>query len=68
MTILDSLHREYITDEKGHRKSVVPTIPEFEELLEDLSDLGAIAERCDEPTVSHEDVLAGLKEDGLLPD
>jgi hypothetical protein len=39
---------------------------ELEELLEDLEDLATLAERRDEPTLSHEEVLAELRRDGLL--
>ena len=39
---------------------------EYEELLEDIEDLAAIAERRDEPTVTHEELLARLNRDGIL--
>jgi hypothetical protein len=42
-------------------------IGDYERLLEDLQDLAAIAERRDEPTISHEELVAELKRDGLLP-
>ena len=38
------------------------------ELMEDISDLAAVAERREEPTRSHEQVLEELKRDGLLQD
>jgi len=38
---------EYITDAKGRRKSVILSIHEFEELMEDLHDLAVLAERKD---------------------
>ena len=41
-------------------------IEEFEELLEDVEDLAAVAERRDEPTISHDELLAELKRDGLI--
>lgn len=58
------LHVEYITDEDGAKKAVVLQLEEFEELLEDLHDLAVLAERRDEETVSHDQVLAELKGDG----
>lgn len=61
-----ALHPQYITDANGARVSVVLPIREYEELLEDLSDLAALAERRDEPTIPHEEVIAGLKRDGVL--
>lgn len=58
------LHVEYITDEDGAKKAVVLQIEEFEELLEDLHDLAVVAERRDEETVSHDEMLAELEGDG----
>jgi hypothetical protein len=66
MIKLNDLHPEYITDEKGKKKSVILPIAEFEALIEDMEDLAAVAERREEPTLSHEDVVAELKKDGLL--
>lgn len=59
---------QYLTDEDGTRTGVLLSMDEYEELLEDLHDLAAIAERRDEPTLTHEEVVAHLKADGLLPD
>ena len=66
MTAFDTLHPQYITDTNGEKISVVLSVKEFEALMEDLEDLAVIAERRDEPSVSHEDLLKELKEDGLL--
>lgn len=66
MIKLNDLHPEYITDEKGEKKSVILPIYEFEELVEDIEDLAAVAERREEPTISHEDLITELKRDGLL--
>jgi len=63
---MTQLQPQYITDSAGQRVSVVIPVAEFEELLEDLNDLAAIAERRDEPSISHEEVIAGLKRDGLI--
>ncbi len=60
------LHLRYLTDEKGEKQAVVLPIAEFEELIEDLEDLAAVAERRNEPTVSHEELLTRLAEDGYL--
>jgi len=68
MIKLNDLHPEYITDEKGEKKSVILPIYEFEELVEDIEDLAAVAERREEPTISHEDLITELKRDGLLED
>ena len=58
----------YVTDEDGQKKAVLMPIADYERLMEDLSDLSAIADRRKEPTVSHEEFLAELKKDGILQD
>lgn len=57
---------QYVTDEDGQKKAVLMPIADYERLMEDLSDLSAIADRRKEPTVSHEEFLAELKKDGIL--
>jgi hypothetical protein len=66
-TIRD-LQAQYVTDENGKKTAVILPIEEFEELLEDLQDLAVLAERRDEPAISHEEVVARLKRDGYLQD
>ena len=61
-----NLHPQFITDAVGKRVSVVIPLAEYEELLEDIEDLAALAERRDEPTISHEELIIGLKRDGIL--
>ena len=58
---------QYVSDETGRRTAVLLPIEDYERILEDLEDLAAIAERRDEPTVPHEELIAELKRDGLLP-
>ena len=62
------LQAQYITDETGKKTAVILPIEEFEELMEDLQDLAILAERRDEPTIPHEEVVAKLKRDGYLQD
>ena len=57
---------QYITDDQGNRVSVVLPVDEYQELIEDLKDLATVAERREEETVSHAEVLAALKADGKL--
>ncbi len=64
----NTLHLQYITDEAGEKTAVILPIDEFHELLEDIEDLAAVADRRTEPTVSHETLLAALRADGLLSD
>lgn len=66
MLKLKNLHPQYITDEKGRKKSVILPVSEFAELIEDIEDLARVAERRDEPTISHKDLVAELRRDGLL--
>lgn len=57
---------QYVTNQAGEKTAVIMPISEFEELLEDLQDLATVAERRGEPTISHDELLAELKRDGLL--
>jgi hypothetical protein len=57
---------QYLTNDAGERVSVVMPLADYEELLEDLADLVAIAERRDDATVEHDPLVARLKSDGLL--
>ncbi len=66
MTQISNLHPQYITNEAGEKTAVILSISEFQELLEDIDDLAIAAERLDESTNSHEEVVAQLKKDGLL--
>jgi PHD/YefM family antitoxin component YafN of YafNO toxin-antitoxin module len=62
------LQAQYVTDQNGKKTAVILPIEEFEELLEDLDDLAVLAERRDEPTIPHEEVIERLKRDGFLQD
>ncbi|WP_257284227.1 hypothetical protein [Endozoicomonas sp. SESOKO1] len=57
---------QYITDDQGNRVSVVLSVDDYQELLDDLEDLAAVAERRDEESISHDDVLKHLKASGKL--
>lgn len=57
---------QYITDEQGKKTAVILSLDAYNELMEDLSDLAAIAERRNEATISHKDLLAELKTDGCI--
>ena len=58
---------QFVTNAAGEKTAVIVPLADYQELLEDLSDLAAIAERRDEPTVSHDELLSELKRDGHLP-
>ncbi len=65
---MDSVKKEirFITDENGNKQSVVIPVETYEEIIEDIRDLAAIAERKDDKTLSLEEVKKNLKADGLL--
>ncbi|MFO1352039.1 MAG: hypothetical protein U1F68_15725 [Gammaproteobacteria bacterium] len=60
------MNTQYIIDETGKCVSVVLPVAEYEALLEDLDDLAAVAERHDEDTVEHAELIAKLKADAIL--
>ncbi|MFL6277097.1 MAG: hypothetical protein ACJ74G_18085 [Blastocatellia bacterium] len=64
----DEIEYQYVTNAAGEKTAVVMPIGTFEQLLEDLEDLAAVAERREEETVTHADLIAELKTDGLLQD
>ncbi|MGI8425068.1 MAG: hypothetical protein ACR2M4_00395 [Actinomycetota bacterium] len=66
MVELAELHLQYITDETGEKTSVIVPLAEFKELVEDIEDLATVAERREESTISHEELVTVLKRDGLL--
>jgi hypothetical protein len=60
------LSLNYITNELGEKTAVILPISQFEELLQDIEDLAIVAERRDEPTISHADLIAELQQDDLI--
>lgn len=60
------LVKQYVTNEAGEKTAVILPIDEYQELMEDIEDLAAIAERREEPTISHEQLLTELRQDGLI--
>lgn len=57
---------KYLIDEDGKKTSVVLSVEDYEEILEDIHDLAVIAERKDEPTINFDKLKTRLKSDGLL--
>lgn len=66
MEKLKKIKPKFIIDEKGEKKSVILSVTEYNELLEDIEDLAKVAERREEYTLSHEELVKQLKEDGLI--
>jgi hypothetical protein len=61
MIKLDNVCPQYITDEKGKKKSVILSISKFQELIEDIEDLAAVAERRDDPTMSRVETIGSKR-------
>lgn len=66
MSGLLQVHPKYVTDEEGRKTAVLLSIEEFDNLIEDLGDLAIAAERRDEPSIPHQQVVAELEKDGYL--
>ncbi len=68
MRMLDMKHDDlqYVMNQAGEKTAVILSINEYEALLEDLQDLAAVAERRSESTISHEELLAELKQDSII--
>ncbi len=66
MLTIKELQAQYVTNETGKKIAVILPIEEFKELLEDIEDLAVLAERRDEPSIPHDEVVAKLKRDGRL--
>jgi len=60
------VHPKYVTDEEGRKTAVLLSIEEFDDLIEDLGDLAIAAERRDERSIPHQQVVAELEKDGYL--
>jgi len=66
MINIEELHPQFITDESGNKQAVVLPMEDFQELIEDLEDLAAVAERREEPKTDHDEFIKELKNSGLL--
>lgn len=66
MLDIKNLKIEYVTNREGEKTAVIVPIDNFEELMEDIEDLAAAAERREEPTIGHDQLVAELKQDGLI--
>lgn len=66
MLDINKLEVQFVMNQAGDKTAVILSIRDFEELMEDIDDLASVAERREEPTISHEQLLAELKRDGLL--
>jgi hypothetical protein len=58
--------QQFVVDSDGKKQAVIVPLEEYERLLEDLHDLAVVAERRDDETISFEEMIGRLREDGLL--
>jgi hypothetical protein len=66
MLDLRQLKPQYVINEAGEKTAIILPLEAFEELLEDIEDLAIVAERREEPTMTHGQLVTELKRDGLL--
>jgi len=66
MVDLKQLDVQYVTNQVGEKTAVILSLTSFRDLIEDLEDLAMAAERRDESTISHDELINELKQDGLL--
>jgi len=57
---------QFLVNENGEKIAAVIPIEEYHELMEDLEDIAAIAERRNEETIPWEEVKKELIANGLL--
>jgi len=66
MTMPININPNYITNNNGEKVSVILSIKEFENILEDIEDLAIVAQRKDEQNTSHQDFIKELKSDAII--
>lgn len=57
---------QFISNENGEKNFVVLSYHDYKQLLEDIEDLAIVAERIYEPSITHEQFIQELKNDGYL--
>ncbi len=57
---------QYITDDRGKKQSVILPVDTYEEMLEDIQDLVAVAERRKERSIPLDEMKKRLKRDGII--
>jgi len=57
---------QYITDNRGRKQSVILPVETYHEMLEDIQDLVAVAERQKERSVPLDEMKKRLKRDGVI--
>ena len=59
---------QYLTNEEGKKTAVIVLWEDYIRFMEDVEDLAAVAERREEPRISHDQFLEHLRKDGILHD
>ena len=68
MTTATKLHPKYITKPDGSPSAIILPVKEYDQLIEATGDLAVAAERINEPSIPHTQVVCELKDDGYLSD
>ncbi|MDZ7725312.1 MAG: hypothetical protein U5R06_21465 [candidate division KSB1 bacterium] len=63
-----NINPEFIVDQQGKKRAVILSIEEYEQPVEDIHDLTALAERREEEPIPHSRVIEELKRDGCFAD
>jgi|BarGraIncu00222A_1022003.scaffolds.fasta_scaffold60389_3 hypothetical protein len=66
MVDIKKFRLRFVTNRKGKKTEVIMKVKDFEELLEDLNDMSIVAERRDEETISHKDLVKDLKRNDII--
>ena len=66
MLDVKQLELQYVTNDAGEKTAVILPIDQFQELIDDIEDLATVAERRDELTLPHKQLVAELKRDGVI--
>ena len=57
---------KFVVDTNGRKTGIILSLKRYQELMEDLHDLGEVAERRGERPISLEEMKRRLKKDGVL--
>jgi PHD/YefM family antitoxin component YafN of YafNO toxin-antitoxin module len=57
---------QFVVDAKGKKTAVILPLKRYQKLMEDLHDLGVVAERRSEEPIPLEEMKRRLKKDGLV--
>ena len=58
---------QFLTEDRGQKVAVVIPMADYDQLMEDVADLAAVAEPRDDDRISLTELKEQLTADGLLP-